>query len=323
MDLILADASGAEECVLNYDFDMDVGKSNDFEISLSYGTWDDRLKIGKRIYIPGTEYGGIIKRIDTSTNTEEIKLKGYLWRGYLMKRFIIPPSGADYRYASGDLNSVICELIQIPSFWCSVNECGRSVSNYKFNRYVDMASGLEKMCESVGYRLDIKYVQTDTSGHVLVQAVRASNYGESVEYSQDSMIDFSSVDNQMGVNHLICLGKGELKDRTVVHLYADKNGTISRTQSITGINEIIETFENSGAEEETLVETGTKKLQELRNSKSFTPTIRDTDTELFLGDIISGKDYITGNSVTKPIAEKIVKRSNGVMSINYKIEGES
>jgi len=322
MDLILADASGAEECVLDYDFDMDIGKTNDFEISLSYGTWDDRLQMGKRVYIPDTEYGGIIKRIDTSTNTEEIKLKGYLWRGYLMKRIVIPSSGADYFYGTGDLNEVIGQIVSIPGFWGADN-CGRSVSGYKFNRYVDAASSLQKMCESVGYRLDIKYKQTDTSGYVLVQAVRAKNYGETVEYSQDSMIDFSSVDNQMGVNHLICLGKGELRDRIVIHLYADKDGNISRTQTLTGINEIVETFENSGAEEETLIETGTKKLQELRNSRSFTPKIRDTELELFLGDIVSGRDYITGNAATKPIAEKIVKRSNGELSIDYKIEGES
>ena len=255
MDLILATASGAEECVLDYDFDMDIGSTNDFQISLSYGTWNDLIQIGKRIYVPDTEYGGIIKKIQSATNTEVITLGGFTWRGYLAHRIIIPPSGQDYYTANGDLNAVIRALVSIPGFQVASGNAGVSVSNYKFDRYIDMASGLEKMCESVGYRLDIKYVQTEASGYVLVQAVKAGNYGGEIEYSQDSLIDFDSVDNQMGVNHLICLGKGELKDRIVVHLYADRNGVISRTQSITGIDEVVQTFENSGAEEERLIET--------------------------------------------------------------------
>ena len=319
MDMILATVQGVEECVLDYDFDMDV--SNDFQITASYGTWDERIEIGKKVYIPETEYGGIIKCIESATNTGEILLKGYTWRGYLMHRFIIPPSGADYYTASGDLNTIIQALVSIHGFTVISSPCGKSVSNYKFNRYVSVAEGLEAMCESVGYRLDVRYVQTETAGGVIVQAVKAGNYGD-VEYSQDSMIDFNSVDNQMGINHLICLGQGELKNRLVKHLYTDKNGNISQTQTITGIDEIIDVYDNSGAEEATLLETGTNRLRELRNQKSFTPFLKNTDTEFFLGDVISGRDYITGNSVTKPIVEKIVKRTGGIISIDYKVEGQ-
>ena len=322
MDLILATSSGAEECVMNYDFDLDIGETNDFQVNLSYGTWDDRIQIGKRLYIPETEYGGIIKYIQSDTGTGIITLKGYTWRGYLANRIIIPPFNQDYCIVSGDLNTIIRSLIAIPGFEVAARAAGASVSNYKFSRYVDMASGLQKMCESVGYRLNIRYVQTEASGYTLVEAVKAGNYGNDIEYSQDSMINFDSVDNQMGVNHLICLGKGELRNRLVVHLYADKDGKVSRTKSISGIDEIIQTFDNSGAEEETLIETGTRRLKELIGGKSFSPALKDAGTELFLGDIISGRDYITGNSTTKPIANKIVKRETGHITFNYKIEGE-
>lgn len=322
MDLILADSSGVEECVLDYDFDIDIGQTNDFQVNLSYGTWDDRIQIGKRLYIPGTEYGGIIKYIQSDTTTGIITLKGFTWRGYLANRIIVPPPGADYYIASGDLNSIIRNLVSIPGFEVSYDDSGMYISNYKFNRYIDMASGLQRMCESVGYRLNIRYIQTEDSGIVWVEAVKAGNYGSTIEYSQDSMINFDSIDNQMGVNHLICLGKGELKDRLVIHLYADKNGNVSQTQSILGIDEIIQTFDNSGAEEETLIETGTRRLKEMTGGKSFIPSLNDANTELFLGDIISGRDYITGNSATKPITDKIVKRETGWMKIDYKIEGE-
>lgn len=322
MDLILSTASGVEECVLDYDFDMDIGETNDFQINLNYGTWDERIQIGKKIYIPGTEYGGIIKYIQSATNTGDITLKGFTWRGYLAHRIISPPAGSDYRIVSGELNSVISSLVSIPGFRVETKSTGRTV-NYQFKRYVDTAAGLEAMCESVGYRLDLKYVQTDTSGYVLVQALPVGNYGGTIEYSQDALIDFDSVNDQMGVNHLVCLGKGELKDRIVAHLYADRSGNISQTQTITGIDEVVQVYDNSGAELETLIESGTTKLKELVSKQSFTPSINDSETELYLGDIVSGVDYITGNAVTKPITDKIINRTMGELSINYQIEGQT
>ena len=53
-----------------------------------------------------------------------------------------------------------------------------------------------------------------------------------------------------------------------------------------------------------------------------TVNIKQTSNELYIGDIVTGQDYITGNKVTKPIINKIVKRTNGVISRSYKIEGE-
>lgn len=321
MDMILAKPDGQEICVVDYDFDLDLGETNDFQVNASYASWNPEIKIGDLIYIPGTEFGGIIKNITSATNTGNIYLKGYTWRGYMSKRFIRPPSGADYYIANGDLNDIIRALVIIPGFVVPTVATGINV-NYQFARYCSVLDGLESMLRTVGYRLDIRYVQTENGGYVQVQAVKAGLYGESVEYSQDSMIDFNSIDNQMGANHLICLGTGELKERLVVDLYADRAGNISQTQSIYGIDEIIEVFENSGAERETLIETGTNRFEELLSSKSFTVNIKQTGDELYIGDIVTGQDYITGNKVTKPIINKIVKRTNGVISRSYKIEGE-
>lgn len=319
MDLILSKSDGQELSVMDYDFDIDLGGTNDFQINASYASWINEIDIGKRVYIPGTEYGGIIKYIQSATESGNIILKGYTWRGYLSKRIICPPSGSDYYTVSGELNSILRSIINIPNFVVPPVSTGINVS-YQFNRYVSVLDGLQAMLRTVGFRLDIQYIQTQYGGYVSVQAVKAALYGDTVEYSQDSMINFVSTDNQMGVNHLICLGTGELKNRLVVDLYADANGNVSQNQTITGINEIVETFDNSGAESETLIETGTKRLKELISKKSFDASIKQVEQELFIGDIVTGQDYITGNKVTKPIVEKIVKRSNGVMSIDYKIE---
>ena len=81
-------------------------------------------------------------------------------------------------------------------------------------------------------------------------------------------------------------------------------------------------YDSSGAERETLLESGKDRLKELLNKKSFTSEIKEVRNELFIGDIVTGSDYITGNTVTKPIVQKLVKRENGNLSIDYKIEGE-
>ena len=321
MDLILATTDGQEIAAVDYDFDIDLGGQNDFQINLSYASWIDDIKVGCRIYVPGTEYGGIIKKISSATDTGNIFLGGYTWRGYLARRFIRPPTGSDYYVASGELSDIIRTIVQIPGF--SVVGATEISTTYQFSRYVSVLKGIEAMLQTVGFRLDLKYVQTTSGGYVAVQAVKAGQYGDDIEYSQDSLINFSSVNNQMGVNHLICLGTGELRDRVVVDLYADTAGNISQTQTITGIDEIAEVFENTGAELENLIETGTNRLEDLLSKNTFTAAIKRVENELFIGDIITGQDYITGNRVTRPISRKIVKRTRGALSIDYKIEGQT
>lgn len=325
MELILATSDGRELCTVWDDIDFDIGGENNFELALDYPSWNADFKQGALLYVPGTEYGGIIKDVEGMTETDQIFVRGYTWRGYLAHRIIEPPSGADYKTVSGELNAVIAQVIGNSLgnlFVVSDTDTGVTVT-YRFNRYVTVNDGLTAMLATKGYRLDIQYVQTETGGYVQIQALPAGNYGSDIEISQDSRLNFTSRDYRMGVNHLICLGIGELVARTVIHLYADANGNISQTQTITGLNEIVEVFDNPGADSEVLLTTGTERFKTLLNYKSFQAALKDVDDlDLYLGDTFTGRDYITGNVVTKPIVEKIVKRENGLFTVDYKIEGE-
>ena len=49
-------------------------------------------------------------------------------------------------------------------------------------------------------------------------------------------------------------------------------------------------------------------------------TVDDIDLEL--GDIVSGYDAITDTQVIKPVTQKVVKRQNGKITIDYKVEGD-
>ena len=124
-----------------------------------------------------------------------------------------------------------------------------------------------------------------------------------------------------GVNHLICLGKGELAAREVYNLYVDQSGNVVTTQYYTGIDEIAEIYDYPGAELEDLIQSGTQRLQELMNQNRFEMAI-DSETEIAIGDIVGGRDYLSGMKMQAPITGKIVKWENGFQSIEYKLEDD-
>ena len=69
-----------------------------------------------------------------------------------------------------------------------------------------------------------------------------------------------------------------------------------------------------------LLEEGIARLRELMNYKQMDATISDVDVEI--GDIVGGRDRITGMSLQKPIVNKILRMNNGIPSVEYKLKGE-
>ena len=106
--------SGEEQGKLSdsADVDLDTGDSNDFEVTVAASEWNpETLGYGCRLYIPNTEYGGIIQDIESVTATGNVILRGDTWRGMLAYRIIEPPTGQNHLALSGELNDVIRELI--------------------------------------------------------------------------------------------------------------------------------------------------------------------------------------------------------------------
>ena len=76
----------------------------------------------------------------------------------------------------------------------------------------------------------------------------------------------------------------------------------------------------SQSDMEKLREDGIKRLKDIMDYKQFDMTVEDVD--LAIGDIVSGRDYVTGISVQKPVAQKILKIKKGQISVEYKLKGE-
>ena len=318
-DVVIADTTGVElRTILFREYDFEIGdEENSFLITCNRSEWE-AVPEKARIYIPGTEYGGIYKHLESNTKDNSVSVGGYTWRGLLQNKVIQPPSGADYATDSGEINAIIARRVQaaLPGLFVgSAISTGVSV-NYQYTRYCTLYNGLKDMLKSVGYKMRIAYDQTLCK--VVVDAVPIVDYSAQIEYSSDMNANYSMVLDKMGINHLICLGLGELKNRTVIHLYADANGVISRTQTQFGSDEVTNVYDYAGAETENLIKSGTDQLISNISHNSFAIDIESTQ-DVAIGDIVGSRDYITGMTMTAPVTTKIVTWQNGFETTEYKL----
>lgn len=322
---ILADPEGREirylEDLKGMDIQLkDKGKDtndNTFELSYDIRHHGECGDYGYRMYIPGTEYGGLLGKMKVDTKENEIVWTGDTWRGMLAKKIISPPAGQDYRTVSGDLHAIMRQLIN-PEYGGLIRApdtpCGVSLGEYQFARYVTLLEGLSAMLAEKGYKLDIRYRQTKASGYVEVKAVPIVDHSDQIEFSQDYRVDFVATDNRMGINHLIVLGAGELKDRAVYHLYLDGDGNICDTPYYTGAEERVSVYEYSNAEtEEDMMEYAKKRLDEIKSTKSFELSL--AEAEVGIGDVVGARDYITGMSMAQAITSEVLKMEAGKITI--------
>ena len=305
---------------------VDLNGKRNFSLQIARSYWRPELTFSSLIYMLGTEYGGIIGEVLTDTTLDYVELKGLSWRGRLAKKIIQPPAGSDYKVVSGELHTVMKALIE-PEFdglfVVSQEDTGVTVSNYQFDRYCTLYDGLFKMLKSKGYRLQLSFRREQGEpGYLFVEAVPIVDYSSRIELSRDCKLNYTMDDKRDGVNHLIVTGKGELQDRNVFHLYVQKNGSIGKTQYYTGLQEIAEVYENTSTETDELEEASRKKLQELMNKKTFKMDVAALGIDVNIGDIVGGRDYLTGMYMAKPVENITYELINDVESKTYKLEGE-
>lgn len=328
--VILASPAGNEIKRMQFGkIDVDLNKERDFEMRLPVAHYTEEIKGKGRLFVPGTEFGGMVGGIRAQTATDEIIVTGRTWRGILAKKVIKPPAGQSHKIVSGDVGAVIGNLIKEQGleglFFVPPEAAGVAVQNYQFDRYITLLSGIEKMLKAVNCRVNLQYVQQEQGlpGYVELSIAPIQNLSQQIELSQDSRLDFTFSETKNGVNHLICLGKGELTDRVVVDLYIQQDGSIGSTQYYSGLDEVAEVYEDTSAEDQAaLTERGTEKLEALASRQEFEMSVDALGIQVNIGDIIGGRDYITGMYMEKPVTNKIYTEENGIAKIEYEIEGD-
>lgn len=317
MDLIYATDEKIDLGVMqNFTFDLAFGSDeNDFELKTNMN--NNVCRAGYFLYIENTEYGGIIDKVKVQTDTHTLIYKGRTWHGILASKIFEPDIGEDYLICGGEANEVLGELIARMNltglFKAGSSNSGLNIKNYKMNRYINGYEGIAKMLSSVGGKLKINFQE----GYAVLSAEPSVDYSKDEEFDS-SQLNFNVEKNYNPINHVICLGQGELKERTVIHLYADSQGNISHTQSVFGMDEITATYENVNAESlDELEKGGTDMLKESWDSDSVETDI-DSEENYDIGDVVGAREHITDIFVAKPITKKIVTIKGDIVTTSYK-----
>ena len=316
MDLIYTNSSRVDQGVLlDYELDLAFGSDeNSFECCVRVGS--HCCESGSLLYMEGTEYGGIVDSIESVTDSKEVIYTGRTWHGILNSKVLQPDSGAAYLTVSGEANSVIASLLTrmglTDLFAASSEDSGLTVKSYKMNRYISGYDGIMKMLGTFGGKLKMAF----SDGKVVLSAVARVDYTQDEEFDADQ-VPFRAKRNYKGVNHLICLGSGQLEDRMVVHLYADTEGNISQTQTQFDLDEICSIYEYSSIETvEELIQEGTETFKSLMVSDEISIDF-DADSDAYdVGDIIGAVDNITGLVAHTTIDKKIVTIKNGQITVS-------
>lgn len=321
MDLIYAKPDRSEVGVVeSFEMDMAFGyDENDFELTVPLSK--NVMSAGYIVYVDKTEYGGVVDsvRLDTEKNT--VCYKGRTWHGILENRIIEPASGKDYRTVSGDANKVLWDIVSAlglgDTFERDTSECGIYIESYRFERYCRAYTAIRKMLSEHSAKLVLKIDRIE--GKVIISAAQAVDWSYNEPISSDKS-DFEIETKKRPVNHLICAGEGELKDREVIHLYADGNGRVSRSKTFTGIDEVVEFYDYKNAKSDELLKSGTERLSGYQVADEVKLTI-SPEYEYDIGDIITATDARTGQSATTVISKKIVSIDSDSIDVTYDVGG--
>ena len=267
MDLIYTDDTKKDIGIFDaYTLDLSYGEDeNDFELKIDRSA--HCCKAGYYIYVEGEEYGGVIEKIKVNTKSDEVTYSGPTWQGYIDHKVLCPDPGQDYLVADGEAHEVLADLIErldLPAlFEASTEDSGITV-HYQFERYVTAYKGIKAMLKDAGAKLKIKW----QNGKVIMRAEQVHDYSQDEEFDT-SQVEFEVSREYAPVNHVICLGKGDLADRAVIHIFTDENGGIqpyakvknpvedsdyildTSRQVITGERENVSVLEMNSAQETT------------------------------------------------------------------------
>ncbi|MDY2723905.1 MAG: hypothetical protein SOV20_08845 [Coriobacteriales bacterium] len=327
MDLTFTDEDWNDVALLtpkSGDFAWGVDE-NDFSIDV-YG--DALPPIGGLLYLEGSDVGGIVRGYDSKSDMGTFSVTGDTWTGVLDRRVLKPPSGSAYRTVSGDARDCLAEIVSVLGlgklFYVQSGKVGVTISHtftgstdstqQDAGRYMGGWAAIWQMLSANG--LSCAFAWDDSRRMVRMRVGVAATRTD--DESKNAGLASLSVSISKPVNHLICLGKGELAGRTVLDLYADASGAVSTTQTITGVDEIADVYDDSGAEDTTKLEAdGRKKLKELYSQSQEITISAASGMTLALGDIVGGTDKKSGMSATATVTKRVLSFTSGIPSFTY------
>ena len=266
-ELLYADSNFEEQGILDFiSFDGVASVNgelddNDWEAEIyaedfaKYG-----IDIGYYLYFDGSEWGGVVEKIEHISSTGIVKLSGVTWRGLLIRKVVVPPSGKTHKEYdptnnSGaiavydensdfavknimiDLVSVFGGLFVVDQNAADGNRCIATPLKY---RYITVFDALIELLThnykddggnigAMEMRMDVAY-NSRTHKVILTpkDAIDNDSNGISIsdyiEFSGDYDMKYTATKATARYNHVIALGEGKGENRIVRHVWLLSNG---------------------------------------------------------------------------------------------------
>ena len=303
LDVIYADEYGREQGILEWaSGDFVIGRKNNFELKVpsNLGIKQDYL-----LMIDGSEYGGIVDGIEVDTTKDYITTTGRTWHGILETSVVIPDEDESHIVVSGECNTIMQWFIDRQGLGT-------------LERHADLYTGFRRMLTSVGGRLAIAY--DGGLRKAVLSTVPVGNY-------VDDGMDGDRVDFSMAVkrpyNHLIALGSGELQDRLVRHVYADKDGNVSLTQTIFGAAHKAEVYNNPNCDSaEELIDYAKQSLANYQKELKTCKLVGEQESNYEIDDIVGAVSTEHDMRIVTRIAQKIATLYRNDMTFETRTELE-
>lgn len=213
----------------------DLGFLPQADVDVAYGVDENNFRITLDIneaildddyffYVPDSDIGGIVDKVNPDTGRDVVYYEGRTWHGILASKVVKPPEGEDYLFLDGNASDVLTELLELVglgSLFEVEEDSTIEIENYRFWRYVDLYTGIRVMLSEFGGKLIMNY----SGQKVHLSVIPLYDYSTDEEWDGNRLtLNVSRTFNP--VNHLVCLGSGELSNRHVIELFTDENGGI-------------------------------------------------------------------------------------------------
>ena len=309
MELIYTDEACVDRGVLRFaSGDFSVGVENTWSLDVPLPT---PVSEGCLVYVDGTEFCGVVDDYETVTGSGVATISGRTVQGVLATNVICPPEGSDRFSVSGDANECIAAVLEnvglgLP-FQAAAGESGVRV-DCELDRFVDAYAGIASMLDASSAKL---VVEVSGARVTLGAAPRR------VEVGYDGETSRVRVRRSRAVNHLVCLGSGELQEREVIHLYADEHGNVGTTQRIFGMAHMAAVYDYNNADAAELRSEGEKKLSEMQSADAA--SIDDAVAGAWdVGDVVGARFGDDDAVVSEVVTEKIARVSGRSVVVEYK-----
>ena len=297
---------------------------NSFALSMGLNDYN-KLSAGCYVYDEDNpQFGGRVQKIRVQTAQNGLIWKGPTFAGILSTKIIEP--GIDhetglpraYRVLTGTfadkIDAVLTLLGLSDVFYTDAD--GGSTGEWQIDRYTNALTALRKLSAQNGLTMIVSFDKAVQKLKISFTTARTVTAGD--EYDGE-LFDFDITKDLMPVNHLICLGSGQLTARQVYHLYADRNGIISETQTLFGTDEMTAVYDYSSVESlDELKKEGLKHFQELLDNSTKLEITPPDEAAFHIGDRIAGQERISGIYVEKEVKKIIYKAQDDLPpSITY------